>query len=92
LTCSVIRPPFLSVLAHLLMHFLGPIDAQFINVSDTFLPLADGSKDKTFISESYDASSHFESATEDVLALYKRITVWLYLSALVSCTFYLHFL
>jgi len=56
------------------LDLLGPIDAQFINVSDTFLPLQDGSKDKTFISESYDASSHFESATEDVLALYKRIT------------------
>jgi len=56
------------------LDLLGPIDAQFINVTDTFMPLQDGTKDKTFISESYDASSHFESATEDVLALYKRIT------------------
>jgi len=53
---------------------LGPIDSHFISVSDSFVPLADGTKDKCFISESYDATSHFETATEDVLALYKRIT------------------
>lgn len=53
---------------------LGPIDASFVMVSDAFVPLADGTKDKTFISTSFDATSHFETATEDVLSLYKRIT------------------
>jgi len=53
---------------------LGPVDATFVMVSDAYVPLADGTKDKTFISQSFDATSHFETATEDVLSLYKRIT------------------
>jgi len=56
------------------LDLLGPIDAQFISVSDHYVPLNDGSKDKCFISTSYDATSHFETATEDVLSLYQRIT------------------
>jgi len=56
------------------LDLIGPIDTHFINVSDTFVPLSDGSKDKCYISESFDSTSHFESATEDVLNLYKRIT------------------
>jgi len=53
---------------------LGKIDDQFISVSDHYVPLEDGQKDKCFISESFDATSHFETATDDVLRLYKRIT------------------
>jgi len=53
---------------------LGKIDEQFISVSDSFVPLENGQKDKCFISESFDATSHFETATDDVLKLYKRIT------------------
>lgn len=53
---------------------LGPIDEKFVYVSDIYEPLTDGTKDKVFISKSYDATSHFESATDDVLSLYKRIT------------------
>jgi Rab GDP dissociation inhibitor len=37
-------------------------------------PLEDGSKDNIFISRSYDASSHFESTTEDVRDIYRRAT------------------
>lgn len=37
-------------------------------------PLEDGSKDNIFISKSYDASSHFESTTEDVRDIYRRAT------------------
>ena len=35
-------------------------------------PLEDGSKDKVFISKSYDASSHFETTTDDVRDIYRR--------------------
>jgi len=56
------------------LDLIGPIDDQFIIVSDTFTPLSDGTKDKCFISTSFDATSHFETATTDVLDLYKRIT------------------
>jgi len=53
---------------------LGPIQEQFISVSDTYAPVHDGSADKTFISTSYDATSHFETTCLDVLDIYKRIT------------------
>ena len=35
-------------------------------------PIADGSKDNIFISKSYDATSHFETTTDDVKDLYRR--------------------
>ena len=46
----------------------------FIKVYDTYEPLEDGVRDRLFISKSYDATSHFESACDDVLTLYERIT------------------
>ncbi len=51
----------------------GKLIARFDNLSDTFVPVEDGSKSRVFISSSYDASSHFESATKEVLAMYARI-------------------
>lgn len=36
--------------------------------------MTDGRTDKCFISKSYDATSHFETAANDVLSLYHRIT------------------
>jgi len=56
------------------LDLLGPIVEQFVSIVDTFEPLEDGSKDKVFISNSYDATSHFETTCQDVLHLYKRIT------------------
>lgn len=53
---------------------LNPIVEQFISVVDTFEPLEDGTKDKCFISKSYDATSHFETTCLDILDIYKRIT------------------
>lgn len=43
-------------------------------MSDLLEPVADGVQDRCFISKSYDATSHFETAANDVLSLYKRIT------------------
>jgi RAB protein geranylgeranyltransferase component A len=37
-------------------------------------PVTDGVDNHCFISKSYDATSHFETAANDVLSLYKRIT------------------
>lgn len=53
---------------------LGSILERFDSVSDLLSPLADGTGDKCFISKSYDATSHFETAANDVLSLYERIT------------------
>ena len=47
---------------------------RFDNVSDTYEPIEDGTKDSCFISKSYDATSHFETTADDVLEMYARIT------------------
>jgi Rab GDP dissociation inhibitor len=53
---------------------LGKIDDQFVSITDVVEPVADGTKDKVFISKSYDATTHFETTIEDVLDMYTRIT------------------
>jgi len=53
---------------------LGEIDDKFLLVSDLYGPTNDSSKDKCYISTSYDASSHFESACQNISELYKSIT------------------
>jgi Rab GDP dissociation inhibitor len=56
------------------LRLLRPIDEQFVMVSDILKPTGSGVDDKIFVSESYDATSHFESTCVDVLNIYKRIT------------------
>ena len=56
------------------LRLLRPIDQQFVMVSDIVTPTDNGEASNIFISESYDATSHFESTCVDVLNLYKRIT------------------
>lgn len=46
---------------------------RFDAVSDLFEPVDDGRSDRCFISKSYDATSHFETASDDVLSLYQRL-------------------
>jgi Rab GDP dissociation inhibitor len=36
-------------------------------------PVEDGTKDNIFISKSYDATSHFETTTDDVQDIYRRL-------------------
>jgi Rab GDP dissociation inhibitor len=47
---------------------------SFDSVTDLLEPVTDGRTDHCFISKSYDATSHFETAADDVLSLYTRIT------------------
>jgi Rab GDP dissociation inhibitor len=49
---------------------LGPVLEMFVNVSDIYEPLQDGSKNNLWITSSYDATSHFESASEEILDIY----------------------
>ncbi|EJT77787.1 rab GDP-dissociation inhibitor [Gaeumannomyces tritici R3-111a-1] len=52
---------------------LGKIEEMFMGPAiPLYEPLEDGKKDGIFISKSYDASSHFESTTDDVRDIYKR--------------------
>lgn len=53
---------------------LGPIEEKFMGIAELFEPKEDGSKDSIFLSRSYDASSHFESMTDDVKDIYFRVT------------------
>ena len=46
---------------------LGTVLEKMVNISDLYEPAEDGSKNNLWISSSYDATSHFESASEDVL-------------------------
>ena len=55
------------------LDLLGDILEQFTSVSDLFVPIHNGLKNRLFITESYDATSHFESASDDVMEIYKRI-------------------
>jgi len=52
---------------------LGPVREKFITVSDVFAPVTDF-KDGIFVTKSLDPTSHFETATDDVINLYKIIT------------------
>lgn len=56
------------------VQLLGRVLERFDSVSDLMAPVSDGSADNCFITESYDATSHFETAAENVLSLYERLT------------------
>lgn len=52
---------------------LGRIEEQFMGPPiPIYEPLESGKNDNVFISKSYDASSHFETMTEDVRDVYRR--------------------
>ena len=47
---------------------------MFVSVSDIQEPIHDAKGESLYITKSYDATSHFESSSKDVLALYEQIT------------------
>lgn len=53
---------------------LGPIKERFMGIAEIFEPKEEGFKDNVYLSRSYDASSHFESMTDDVKDIYFRVT------------------
>jgi len=55
------------------LKLLGPIEQQFTSISDMYQPVEQGNGN-VFVTPSYDALSHFEQETEDVLEIWKRIT------------------
>ncbi|KAK4231301.1 GDP dissociation inhibitor [Podospora fimiseda] len=53
---------------------LGKIEEQFMGAPiPLYEPTEDGTASNIFISKSYDASSHFESTTDDVRDIYRRL-------------------
>jgi Rab GDP dissociation inhibitor len=55
------------------LNLLGPILDKFVSVTDLYVPVEDGTKDCCYISKSYDATSHFETTTDDVKDIYRRV-------------------
>ncbi|KAL8092676.1 guanosine nucleotide diphosphate dissociation inhibitor At5g09550-like [Apium graveolens] len=53
---------------------LGPVEEIFYETYDRFEPTNNHAEDNCFISTSYDATTHFTSTVEDVLAMYTKIT------------------
>lgn len=56
------------------LKLLGAVEEKFVYTTDLLVPKTDGKKDKCFISQSYDATTHFETTCLDVLDLFYRIT------------------
>ena len=52
---------------------MGPVKEKFFKISERYEPIKNNFGDGVFISNSFDATSHFESETENVLAMYKEI-------------------
>lgn len=55
------------------VELLGPILDMFVSVSTCYEPVEDGKNNNLWITSSYDATSHFESASEDILQIYEKI-------------------
>lgn len=56
------------------LDLLGSIRQKFVSVSDYYEPTDHGLESQIFISESYDATTHFETTCLDVLDIFKRGT------------------
>lgn len=56
------------------LRLLEPIEKMFVKRAPLMEPVDNGCHSNVFISRSYDASSHFETATQDVIEMYERIT------------------
>ncbi len=55
------------------MDMLGGVLEVFIQISSLYEPTDDGKADNLYVTKSYDATSHFETASEDILSIYERI-------------------
>jgi len=53
---------------------LGPILQQFWSVDPLYVSTHDWKKEGIHVSQSYDATSHFETIADDVIRIYKEIT------------------
>eukprot|EP00927_Polykrikos_kofoidii_P070649 TRINITY_DN67060_c0_g1_i1.p1 TRINITY_DN67060_c0_g1~~TRINITY_DN67060_c0_g1_i1.p1 ORF type:complete len:459 (-),score=78.32 TRINITY_DN67060_c0_g1_i1:211-1587(-) len=56
------------------LKLLGSIEEKFVRVSDVYQPTSDGERDGVFVTSCHDATSHFETASAEVLDLWRKIT------------------
>jgi Rab GDP dissociation inhibitor len=55
------------------VQLLGDILEMFVSVSTLYDPVESGLNSNLWISSSYDATSHFETASDDILQIYEQI-------------------
>jgi len=46
---------------------------MFVSVSTLYEPVEEGHNSNLWVTSSYDATSHFESASEEILQIYEKI-------------------
>ncbi|KAJ3904194.1 rab GTPase activator [Lentinula edodes] len=56
------------------LKLLGTIHDKFVSITPVYTPTTTGQDDNIFITQSYDATSHFETVVEDVQDVWKRVT------------------
>ncbi|KAF5395886.1 Guanosine nucleotide diphosphate dissociation inhibitor [Paragonimus heterotremus] len=74
LVATTVETPFPQQELQPGLRLLEPIEQVFYSVDDLYEPTDDGRTSRIFISNSYDASTHFESTCTNVLSLYEKIT------------------
>ena len=55
------------------LDLLGPVLEYFPQITPLYAPVSDAFTDNLYITTSFDATSHFETASEDVLQIYEKI-------------------
>lgn len=55
------------------LELLGPVLEYFPQITPLYAPVSDAFTDNLYITTSFDATSHFETASEDVLQIYEKI-------------------
>ena len=53
------------------LNLLGPLLEMFVSVSEIHSPVNDAAAEALYITTSYDATSHFQSSSVDVLNIYE---------------------
>jgi Rab GDP dissociation inhibitor len=52
---------------------IGPVLEKFVSIEDILEPVDDGTKSGVYVTKSYDATTHFETTSLDVMDVYKRV-------------------
>uniref|UniRef100_A0A8C9LKF4 Rab GDP dissociation inhibitor n=1 Tax=Piliocolobus tephrosceles TaxID=591936 RepID=A0A8C9LKF4_9PRIM len=55
------------------LELLGNIEEKFVKISDIYVASSNKPDDNIFVTSSYDATSHFETATNDLLEIWENI-------------------
>lgn len=56
------------------LKLLPPLKEKFVWVSDSYEPTGNGSADNCFITTTYDATTHFQTCANEIMAMYQAIT------------------